>query len=256
MSSLPEVARLASLILLVVFALLVLFFTARVRRGQTPLLRPIAAFETLKNLMARAIEAGQTIHLSLGTGGITNRAAAETLAGLTVLEHISGQAAAARIPPITTTADPAVMLLAQNVLCNAYGSDRHGVSRAAAQVRWISPEPAAYAAGVMGVLSLEEIDGNIMIGRFGDEYLLMGETAHRQRKPVATVAGAADPNVLPYVFATAPQGLWGEEMFAAGAYLAQKPAHIASLLAQDTVRWLTGLVILGSVLLKAFGVLG
>lgn len=106
----------------------------------------------------------------------------------------------------------------------------------------------------MGILALDGVDGNMMIGHFGDEYLLMAETAHRQSRDVATVAGAANPNVLPYVFATAPNGLWGEEMFAAGAYLDRKPAHIGSLLAQDTLRWGIGLFILGGVLLKLFGV--
>jgi len=109
---------------------------------------------------------------------------------------------------------------------------------------------------VMGIVSLEELEGNVLLGHFGDEYLLVAEGANRQQPPLVTVAGAGDPNVLPYVYATALPGLWGEEIFAAGAYLNHKPFHIGSLLAQDTLRWVIGWVIIIGVLLKAFGLIG
>lgn len=251
MATLPA---LTGLILLPLFIALIFFFSARVANDRVPALRPIAAFDSLKDLMTQTIEAGRRVHISIGSGALTDITSAETLAGLTVLEHFSAQAAASKMPPIITTADPVVLLAAQNVMRKAYGVDHQGAVQSAAQVRWLSPNPAAYAAGVMGILALDGVDGNMMIGHFGDEYLLMAETAHRQSRDVATVAGAANPNVLPYVFATAPNGLWGEEMFAAGAYLDRKPAHIGSLLAQDTLRWGIGLFILGGVLLKLFGV--
>ncbi len=250
-----SLTQLSALILLIFFVTLILFFSNRTRQGRVPALRPIAAFSTLKGLMAQAIESGRKLHISLGTGGITQNAPADTLAGLTALEYLSRQAAASKTTPIITTADPAVMLLAQNTMRKAYGPDKEGAVKSAAQVRWISPEKAAYAAGVMGVLSIEDIAGNVMIGNYGDEYLLMGEAAQQQAKPITTVAAAAGPDVLPFLFATTSHALWGEEMYAAGAYLDRKPTHIGSLLAQDTVRWGLGIFILISVLLKAFGVL-
>jgi len=250
-----SVTQLSALIALGFFAALILFFTNRAKEERVPPLRPIAAFVTLKGLMAQAIESGRKLHMSLGTGGITQNAPADTLAGLTALEYLSKQAAASKTAPIITTADPAVMLLAQNTMRKAYGADKEGAVKSAAEVRWVSPEKSAYAAGVMGVLALEDVAGNVMIGNYGDEYLLMGEAAHHQSTPVTTVAAAANPDVLPFLFATTSHALWGEEMYAAGAYLEKKPSHVGSLLAQDTLRWALGLFILGSVLLKAFGVL-
>jgi len=246
--------ELVSLILLVLFVLLILFFAKWIKEDRMfASLRPIAAFDSIKLLMAQAIEEGKSLHLSLGSGSVTDATTAETLAGLTVLEHLSLQSAAAETSPVVTMADPATMLMAQNTLRKAYGNNSRGALEAAARVQWISPQPAAYAAGVMGVLALDDVSGNVMLGHFGDEYLLMGESAHKQDPPIATVAGAGSPQVLPYVLATSPKALWGEEIFAAGAYLSKKPMHIGSLLAQDTVRWGAGLFILGSVLLKAFG---
>jgi hypothetical protein len=88
-----------------------------------------------------------------------------------------------------------------------------------------------------------------MVGKFGDEYLLMGDST--ARRGIAHIGGASDPNTLPFVYATADEILLGEEIYAAGAYLQKRPALLASLAAQDTMRWLVALVILGSILLAS-----
>jgi hypothetical protein len=115
----------------------------------------------------------------------------------------------------------------------------------ATDVRWLSPEPAAYAAGVMGILGAERVEANVMVGAFGDEYLLMGEAANRHR--CQHLGGVSDPAVLPFVYATAQQALIGEDMYAAGAYLNRKPWHLASLRGQDALRWGIVLAIIGAV---------
>jgi hypothetical protein len=43
----------------------------------------------------------------------------------------------------------------------------------------------------------------------------------------------------------------GEEIYAAGAYLQRRPAHIGSLAAQDMLRWLVALFILGGIVLAS-----
>jgi len=248
--------QLVALILLILFAVLIAFFSGQIRRGSSPSLRFIAAFEAIKMLTAQAIEAGQKLHFSIGTGGLTNRTTTDSLAGLAVLDYISEQTVAAGVPPVVTVSDPAVTLLAQDQLRRARRLDYVSTPDTATEVRWISTDPAAYAAGVMGILETETFEGNVLVGHFGDEYLLIGELANRRTDITATVAGASVPSVLPYVYATAASGLWGEELFAAGAYLSKKPSHLGSLLAQDTVRWIVGLVILGSVILRVLGIVG
>jgi hypothetical protein len=207
----------------------------RAQEGHLPDLRSILPFNILQGVTARAIETGRAVHVSLGLGGITSDVAADSLAGLSVLEYLAGQSAAAGETPIVTMADPTLLPLAQDVIRRPYGTDRDEAAQAARRVRWVAPEPAAYAAGVMGTLGGEAVDANVMIGGFGDEYLLMGEAANRRQ--IVHIGGASDPNVVPFVFATADQALMGEDMYAAGAYLGHKPWHIGSLLAQDFMRW-------------------
>lgn len=240
-----------TLVILLIFVGLFLFFLARLRTGQRPYLRRIQAFEALKGFSGRAIETGRPLHLSLGVGGVANQTTADTLAGLAVLNYLAHQAAATGAQPTISMADPTVMLFAQNAMRAAQGSNAQGIEEAYRNIRWIAPQPAAYAAGVMSLLIIENVEANVMVGNFGDEYLLMGETA--ARRGIAHIGGASDPNTLPFVYASAQETLLGEEMYAAGAYLQKLPAHISSLLVQDTVRWLIALTILAGVVLASFG---
>jgi len=211
-------------------------------------LRSIPAFNALQGVTARAIETGKAVHIALGLGGITGDVTADSLAGLSTLEYLADQSAAAGVPPIVTIADPTLLPLARDVIRRPFVTGQEEGDNATRQVRWIAPEPAAYAAGVMGVLGVEAVDANVMIGGFGDEYLLMAEAARRRK--ITQIGGASDPNVAPFVFATADQMLIGEEMYAAGAYLAHKPWHIGSLLAQDFIRWAVVLVVAALVVIN------
>jgi hypothetical protein len=242
-------ALVMAVVFLLAFTGLLLFFTARITAGHSLALRQIRAFDRLKGLMGRSVESGRALHLSLGIGGLADQTTADSLAGLAVLNYLASQAATTGTPPMVSMADPTVMLFAQNAIRAAYGDDTEGAEVAYRHIRWIAPQPAAYAAGVMSILDLDEVDSNVMVGRFGDEYLLMGETA--ARRGVAHIGGTSDPNTLPFVYATADDILLGEEIYAAGAYLQKRPALLASLAAQDTMRWLVALVILGGIVLAS-----
>lgn len=237
--------QLALLLLLIIFIPVLYLSGRRVQKGNLPDLRPILAFNALQSVTARAIEAGRAVHVSLGLGSINSDVTADSLAGLSVLEYLADQSAATGVPPIVTMADPTLLPVTQDIIRRPYGADHDEASKASRQVRWIAPEPGAYAAGVMGILSGEPVDANVMIGAFGDEYLLMGEAANRRK--ITHIGGASDPSVIPFVFATADHTLMGEDMYAAGAYLTHKPWHVGSLLAQDFIRWAIVVVIVALV---------
>lgn len=233
-------------VLLLAFVALLLVFLFRVRAGQLPKLRRIGAFERLHRFNSRAIESGRPLHLSLGTGSTIDASTADSLAGLAVLEHLADRAAETGVQPTVSMSDPTVMLFAQNILRAAQQSDPQQATDAYRHVRWIAPQPAAYAAGVMSLLSVDRVQSNVMVGKFGGEYLLMGEAAAQQRIP--QIGGTSDPNTLPFIYTTAQETLLGEEIYAAGAYLQKQPAHIGSLLAQDTMRWLIFLLMVGGII--------
>jgi hypothetical protein len=246
-----ELVMIQAVVFLLLFLALLLIFITRVRAGYRPGLRYIPAFEVIKGFTGRAIEAGRSLHLGLGIGSVANQTTADTLAGLSVLNYLADQGAVTGVPPTVSMADPTVMLMAQNVLRAAYNNDPQGAEMAYRHVRWIAPQPVAYAAGVMALLNIDDVEANVMVGNFGDEYLLMGEVAARQR--MAHVGGTSNPDTLPFIYVSAQETLLGEEIYAAGAYLQRRPSQIGSLLTQDTMRWLITTIILGGVLWATVG---
>lgn len=229
------------------------FFTARARAlqkaGKPLRLRTIAAFDSLTQVLGKSAESGQPVHVSLGTGGVGGASTAESMAALTLLDQLAQRAATYGAQPLVTTGDPVLMIAAGDRVRQSYARRGYLSGFDPASVRMIAPDRTAYAAGAADLVSHEALSGNVMLGAFGDEYLLLGEVG--ARRTLAQIAGAADPLVLPFVLATSDQPLLGEEMFAAGAYLGQLPSHVGSLFAQDWVRVLLVLTILAGVILKS-----
>ncbi len=240
--------QLALLLFVIVFLPVLYISRWRIQKGGFPDLRPISAFDMLRGVTARAIEAGRAVHVSLGLAGIHSDVTADSLAGLMALKYLAHQSAAAGALPVITMADATLLPLAQDTIRRPFGPDGDEATLAARQVRWIAPEAAAYSAGVMDILGSEAVEATVMIGAFGDEYLLMGEAA--RRRGITQVGGASDPNVVPFVFASADQALVGEDLYAAGAYLTRNVWHVGSLLAQDFMRWVIVAVIVALVATK------
>ena len=228
-----EVSLLALLLLIVV---LLAVYTFRVKAGKAGHLRQIAGFQRLGELVAQSAETGRPLHVSVGVAGVGGAATAETWAGFALLGQLADDAAAHGIPLLVTVSDATALPIAQDIVCRAYS--RHGgADRACAnQVRLIAPLPSAYAAGAMGLLMREPLAGNIMVGSFGDEYLLIGDAGVRRGH--YQVVGATDPQTLALMRVSADDTLVGEEIFAGGAYAPGRPIQIASLLAEDWLRWL------------------
>jgi hypothetical protein len=56
------------------------------------------------------------------------------------------------------------------------------------------------------------------------------------------------------IYASASDPLIGEELFAGGAYLGAGKMHEASISAQDVIRWIIIVIIIGSVVLNFLGI--
>jgi hypothetical protein len=237
-----------ALVLLLLLLPALLFLLYRVRRGKAGELRRLPGMEELPRSVGRSAETNEPLHVSVGVAGVGGAATAETWAGLALFSELADQAAASDAPLIVTVGDPTVLPIAQDILRRAYA--RHGRPNDydPTQVRFIAPVPLAYAAGVTGLLHREPLRGNVMLGVFGDEYLLMGEAG--ARKAIPQIVGSADPRTLPFVYATADEPLIGEEMFASSAYAGRRPIQVASLLAEDWARWAVIAGIIGLAILK------
>jgi hypothetical protein len=260
--------------MLVLFLLfLPLFFFAywSIKRGMHIALRPIVGYDALKRLLAQAAESGQPMHLSLGIAGIGDKSTADTAAGLAVLEYIADRAAISASPPIVTLANTTALPVAQDLLRRAYRRHDYPEEYDPARVRFIAPDPVlntgvspnpslyasgqndafAYAAGTMGLLNQQRLVANVMVGLFGDEFLLLGETGAQCH--LNQIGGTSAVRVLPFVYTSVANPLIGEEIYGGGAYLSSKPAHLSSLLAQDALRWFLVTAVVIGIALKTLG---
>jgi hypothetical protein len=240
--------ELIGLVLLLLILPILLFLTFRVQAGKAGELRSIPAMEGLPELVGRSAETGQSLHFSAGVAGLGGGMTADTWAGLTLLSQMADEAAACDTPLIVTVADATVLPLAQDIVRRAYVRNGNPEGYDPTQVQLIAPNAMAYASGVAGILEREPLTANVMVGQFGDEYLLMGETG--ARRGIRQIVGTADPGTLPFAYASADETLIGEEMYAGGAYTTKKPIQIGSLLTEDWLRWLVVAGILVATALK------
>ena len=213
--------------------------------------RKIRAYEALSNALERAVEAGDRVHLSLGTGSLIGTDSAAAFAGLVVLTEIAKVTSLSDRPVVVTTGDGAMAIVAQDSLRSAYREagalDRYQPISA----RMLGPTPFSYVANIPILLESERVSANVLMGAFGAEGALAADFGERKQSFV--LAGTEDIQSQALLYATAEYPLIGEEVFAGGAYLDVGPAHRASLRVQDTVRFIIVGGILIGVLISLLG---
>jgi Domain of unknown function (DUF6754) len=243
----------AGLGFVLLFLILILIYTAVTRRRPGKVLREIPAFGNLRRAVGLSVEAGKRIHLSLGWGSFNGLQAASALLGLSVLQRIARAASISDRPPVATSGEGTLTILSQDSLRGVYRS-LGAISQFdpySAQLTGVSP--FSYAAGVMPVVLDQQVAANVLAGHFGGEVALITDAGERSGSP--TLAGSDNIPGQAVLYAAAQDPLIGEELYAAGAYLQAGPVHIASLRAQDFLRWIIIVLILVGALLKFLGVL-
>lgn len=214
-------------------------------------LRPLPAFDQAGYAISEAAETGKTMHVSPGSGAVGGATTTETLAGVSAAAALTARAAAAHIPTVLTTPDPVTLPLLQAAAEEAYR--RAGVAREyqPSQVRFAGGRPNAYAVTVTDALYHENVGVSLIAGLLGDEVLFIGERGRSQG--AVQIMGTTQTSSLPYAITSANWAVVGEEVFAAGAYLGKRRAHLASLLVHDWLRLLVVLAIVAGVVARTLG---
>lgn len=221
---------------LLLFGALIFVFSILYRIQKRSNLRRIPAFQQLRRAIDLAVEDGTRVHVSLGRADITGPNSAAALAALTLLHRVTQISADSDKPPVVTAGDGALAILSQDTLRSAYQSlgTLHNYSPTYGRAAGLTP--FSYAAGTFPVIREENVSANLLLGTFGHELALISTAAGS--KPVVTLAGSDSLPAQAILFATADEQLIGEEVYAAGAYVDGESMHIASLRAQDVIRWL------------------
>lgn len=218
------------------------------RKGSN--LRDIPSFTRLIREIDLAVEDGSRIHVSLGNADISGPNSASALVGLMMLQRITEIAADSDHPPVATSGSPSVALVAQDTLRSTYQSMGAISNYSDSLGRVTGLTPFSYAAGTLPLIRDEQVSANILAGSFGPEIALIAGSS--SKKTVLTLAGSDSLPAQSILFVTADEQLIGEELFAGGAYIGAGNMHIASLHAQDAIRWLLIVIISISALIGMF----
>jgi hypothetical protein len=243
--SVQDLIDVAALTMLGLFVILMVVFAYLGSRIPWTGLRSVPAIARLRHAIGLAVEDGTRLHVSLGRGGLTDVRAAASFAGLSVLSRVARTAAFSDRPPVVSTGDGALSLLATDTFQAAFRDLPSEEAFDPDSVRLTGVTNFSYAAGAIPIISEEDVSTNILIGHFGSEMIFITDASEQHDGFV--LAGTDGPTGQSIAYAAAQEPLIGEEVFATGAYLRAGAMHKASLLAQDVLRWLIiGFILVGS----------
>jgi hypothetical protein len=221
------------------------------QRKSPPILRAIPALTRLYRAIGLSVEDGTRLLFGLGNTSLLTGNAGAPLAGLSMLRHLTERTSLSDRPPVAVAGEAPLALLAQDTLESGYQSVGAVEYYQPTTGRVAGLTPFSATAGTLPILLDEDVSAAIFIGHFGPEAALLADTAEREN---AFTVGASDDLAGQAVwFASAPETLIGEELFAASAYVGATPTQIASLTLQDLLRWLIILALIAGAVAKLFG---
>src|SRR5438105_7154349 len=156
------------LLFLLLFIGLWLYHVHQYPQRPAVILRHIPAYELIRNAAAAAAEDGRPLHLSLGTAGLADANAMQTVAALSALEFLAEQVGVSPSTPLVTTANPTTLLLAQDVAARPFAADGRLAQFDAATVRFMGGSGdtavSAYAAGLFDLFDREAVSASFLLG--------------------------------------------------------------------------------------------
>jgi hypothetical protein len=222
---------------------------ARALAGRLPTRRPLPALDALRAALGRGAETGRSLHVSpgsglIGSGSGTGGTTAETIAGLMVASRVAEEAALNGAPILVSSGDVITHLSLRGAVRQAYQQAGQTQDYDAAKVQLLAHQDAvAYASGVTTLYGREQIEASVLVGSFGQEFLLIGEDGAQRDLP--QVAGSTNSSSLPLMMLTTSSTLIGEEIFAAESYLSAEPAAQSRLMTQDMLRTVVIVLVIG-----------
>ncbi len=239
------------LIASLIFGFFVFYFYQISKRGNELFIRPIAGLEEIDNAIGRATEMGRPILFVPGLSSIGDVA---TLAGLSILGHITKKAAEYDTRIIVPVCDYIVLPIAQQIVKEAHYAAGRPDSFNANDIFFVAEGQFAYVAGVNGVMIRQKTATNFYMGMFFAEALIMTETGNATG--AIQVAGTDALTQIPFFITTCDYTLIGEELYAASAYLTRDPMMIGTLKSQDYTKLLIILAIIIGTILTTFNITG
>ena len=233
-----EHATFGVLVLMIAVVALVLRYIHLARVRKDIYVRRIAGIDAIDEAVGRSVELGRPISFSSGLTSVSP----VLFACLGVLYHIARKTARFKVKLLLPQNDAQVMAVADDTARDAYRSENRLAYYDPQNLRFLSDEQFAFAAGYSGMVQRENVGSAFLFGAFAGESLILAEAG--QQIGAMQVAASVSPEQVAFFVCTCDYTLIGEELFAASAYLTREPVQLGSLLGQDRAKLLFLVLIL------------
>lgn len=214
--------------LFVLFSGAILYFIGLARQGMKFTIRRINGLAAIEEAIGRATELGKSI---VYVPGVLDVDDIQTLAGLNILGHVARKTAEYETDLNNPHLMPMALMSAQELVKEACIKAGKPDQYRPDMCHYLSSDPFAYAAGLIGYMLREHPAAVIYMGTFHSESLLFAEVG--TQIGAIQIAGTAQVSQLPFFVAACDYTLIGEELFAASAYLSNEPILLGTIKGQD-----------------------
>jgi hypothetical protein len=217
--------------------------------GRKPYIRRVAGLDAIEDAVGRSTEMGKPVVCSYGWafGSFDYW----TVAGLRILSHVAKLCASTNtrmiVPTGGSTGSFIVRPVAVEIVKNAWAAEGRPEGFNENDMPFLSGSQFAMGSGYAGILLTERPGSMILAGSSAADAMMIAETSNQVGAITIT-----SPTYIGNVAALACASdyvMIGEEAIAAGSYLSQDPAQLASIRTQDIYKFIgIGLILLGWVL--------
>ena len=237
-----EHASPAILAFILLFIIVLLWQLRRAHRGEEIHIRRIPGIDAIDQAVGRAVELGRPISFTFGLTGLGPL----LYACLGVLRHVARKVARLGSRLYVPCNDPEVLAVADASLQAVYAEENRLSRYDPGNLRFLSSEQFAFASGYIGLLHRENVGSAFLFGQFAAESLVLAEAG--QQIGAMQVAATTSNEQIPFFLTACDYTLFGEELFAAGAFLSRDPVQVGSMRAQDLIKLAFVIMILVGVL--------
>lgn len=213
------------------------------RRGRQLFVRRIPGLSAIDEAVGRATEMGRPILFTFGLISIDIVA----MQALAILSHVARLAARFGNRLIVPLADVPLYTLTEEVCREAYAAEGKPEAFNPDDIRFLSDQQFAYAAGVIGLMHREQVASVFYFGYFYAESLLLAESG--QIAGAVQVAGTPATTQIPFFIVATDYTIIGDEYYAGSAYLTREPTLVGSLVGQDVGKGIMLLLIVAGTIL-------
>lgn len=235
--------KIVGLILLALVFVITIYYMSG---GRIPYVRRVAGLDAIDDAVGRATEMGKPVVGSYGWafGSFDYW----TVAGLTILSYLAEQCVKNNtrliVPTGGSTGSFIVRPVAVEIVKNAYEAGGKGDSFNENDMPFLSGSQFAMGSGYAGILLKYRPGSMILAGQSAADAMMIAEVSNQVGAITIT-----SPTYIGNVAALACASdyvMIGEEAIAAGAYLSQNPAQLASIRTQDIYKFIAiGLILVG-----------